>query len=191
MPGSTAPARRGPRPLRRGAANARAAALFLASLLVAACSGGGGGSDPGPTCTGTHLCNAGAKQCTSATEVQTCTTGPDGCRVWSAAAACASGLTCDFALDACAGTVTLSWPANRESRVNAPGGGYQIIIAGRAPIDVPYVSGPSAPTSANVLLPAGSYVVTVKAFGVFDLDATGSTSRTYSAASPSKAFSVP
>jgi hypothetical protein len=123
--------------------------------------------------------------------VQTCTTGPDGCRDWSVPVLCASGLTCDVGLNTCAGTVTLSWPANRESRVNAAGGGYQLIIAGRSPIDVPYVSGPTAPTSANVLLPAGSYAVTVRAFGVFDLDATGSTSRTYSAASPSKAFSIP
>lgn len=77
--------------------------------------------------------------------------------------------------------VTLAWGASREASVNRPGGGYEVAISGLAPIDVPYVSGPAAPTSTTVTLPSGSYLVTVRAYGA--LDAQGGNTRTYSGAS--------
>lgn len=77
--------------------------------------------------------------------------------------------------------VTLAWNASREANVNGPGGGYEVAISGLAPIDVPYVSGPAAPTSTTVTLPSGTFSVTVRAYGA--LDAQGGTTRTYSAAS--------
>ena len=77
--------------------------------------------------------------------------------------------------------VTIAWNASRESSVNRPGGGYEVAISGMDAIDVPYVSGPSAPTSTTLTLQSGSYSVTVRAYGA--LDAQGGTTRTYSGAS--------
>lgn len=76
-------------------------------------------------------------------------------------------------------TVTLSWNANRESAVNRPGGGYEVAISGQAVIDVPYVSGPAAPTTVTVTLTSGTYTATVRAYAA--LDANGGTGRTFSA----------
>ena len=76
-------------------------------------------------------------------------------------------------------SVTISWAANHETGVNSAGGGYHVMISGQAPIDVPYVSGPTAPTSAPpVILQTGTYSVTVTAFAALDKlgGATGSVS---------------
>ena len=75
-------------------------------------------------------------------------------------------------------SVTLSWEANREIGVNQPGGGYEVAVAGQPVIDVPYVSGASAPTSATVRLLPGSHTVAVRAYAAFD--AQGGTTRTFS-----------
>jgi hypothetical protein len=82
--------------------------------------------------------------------------------------------------------VTLSWAANRETGVNAPGGGYRLSISGQSPVDVPYASGPLAPTTKDVTLPSGSYTVTVTAYAALDAQggAAGSTS------APSQAITV-
>lgn len=71
-------------------------------------------------------------------------------------------------------TVTLSWLPNRESAVNAPGGGYAVHYSERggftpgsedaARIDVPYVSGAEAPTSAMIALTPGRYYFRVTAY---------------------------
>ena len=76
---------------------------------------------------------------------------------------------------------TISWNASREASVNRPGGGYEVAISGMAPIDVPYISGASAPTSTTLTLQSGSYAIMVRAYGA--LDAQGGTTRTYSGAS--------
>lgn len=78
------------------------------------------------------------------------------------------------ASDASPRTVELSWAPNREAAVNAPGGGYEIHYGTRpgvAPgkpgvstIDVPYASGPAAPTSTLVELWPGTYYVRVIAY---------------------------
>jgi hypothetical protein len=75
--------------------------------------------------------------------------------------------------------VTISWTPNREIGVNRPGGGYEVTLAGQPAIDVPYVSGPSGPTSVTVSLLPGTHTVRVRAYAAFD--AQGSTTRTFSA----------
>jgi hypothetical protein len=74
--------------------------------------------------------------------------------------------------------VTISWTQNRETGVNKAGGGYRIGINTQAPVDVPYVSGPTAPTSTTLTLQPGSYTVTVVAYAALDAQggATGSVS---------------
>jgi len=65
-------------------------------------------------------------------------------------------------------SVTIAWDANRESGVNRTGGGYQVMISGQPVIDVPYVSGPTAPTSITASLEPGRYSVTVRAYAALD-----------------------
>jgi len=85
--------------------------------------------------------------------------------------------------------VVLSWAANREQRVNSSGGGYQVTISGQPSINVPYVSGPEAPTTVTAMLLPGRYVVSVRAFAA--LDAQGGSGTTFSAASQSIVVGVP
>lgn len=74
-----------------------------------------------------------------------------------------------IALAACQGTttpvpgdrtVTLSWQANHEKGVNAPGGGYRVSIPSRPALDLPY----PAPTTLTTVLHTGSYAVGVSAY---------------------------
>jgi hypothetical protein len=85
--------------------------------------------------------------------------------------------------------VVLSWAPNRESGVNSTGGGYQVSISGQPAINVPYTSGPTAPASITVSLPAGTYTVTVKAYAA--LDAQGGSGGTLSAPSAPITVNVP
>lgn len=82
--------------------------------------------------------------------------------------------------------VTLSWVANHEAGVNRTGGGYRIFIGGAPVLDVPYVSGPSAPTTGDVTLGPGTYTVTITAYAA--LDSQGGTTGSESA--PSQAITV-
>lgn len=75
-------------------------------------------------------------------------------------------------------TVDLSWTANREADVNTTGGGYKVAISGQPVIDLPYVAGPTAPTSTSTTLMPGSYSVTVTAYSA--LNTTGNVSAAYS-----------
>lgn len=86
-------------------------------------------------------------------------------------------------------SVTIDWAPNRESGVNGTGGGYQVLISGQPAIDVPYASGPAAPTSATVSLQAGTYTVTVKAYAA--LDAQGGNGGSLSAPSAPITVKVP
>lgn len=75
----------------------------------------------------------------------------------------------------------VNWDANRETGVNSAGGGYELAISGHPPpVDIPYVSGPAAPTSFSKILPPGTYTITVRAYTA--LDPQGGNTRTYSAA---------
>jgi len=85
--------------------------------------------------------------------------------------------------------VTINWAANLETAVNRAGGGYTVNISGQPSIDVPYVSGPLAPTSTTTSLLTGNYTVTVVAYST--LNPPGSTSGSVSAASSSITVNVP
>ncbi|MBE7437803.1 MAG: hypothetical protein HS115_05040 [Spirochaetales bacterium] len=64
----------------------------------------------------------------------------------------------------------ISWLGNPETAVNSAGGGYRVYYPGAAGgsspvLDVPYVSGPAAPTSVTLNLEsAGTYYVRVVAY---------------------------
>ncbi len=83
-------------------------------------------------------------------------------------------------------TVVLSWAPNHEKGVNSAGGGYQVTVSGQPTISIPYVSGPTAPTSTVTTLLTGNYTVTVRAFAALDTQG-GSTG---SISSPSQALTV-
>jgi hypothetical protein len=86
-------------------------------------------------------------------------------------------------------TVDISWTANRETAVNTTGGGYIVAVSGQAPIDVPWVSGPSAPTTVSTTLLSGSYTVTVTAYSA--LNPPGGVSGSTSLPSTTYNFTVP
>ncbi len=86
-------------------------------------------------------------------------------------------------------SVVLSWNANRESGVNRAGGGYEISISGQPAVDVPWVSGAAAPTTVTASLKSGTYTVTVRAYAA--LDASGGSTKTYSASSQPITVTVP
>jgi hypothetical protein len=86
-------------------------------------------------------------------------------------------------------TVTLAWAPNHQKGVNSAAGGYQVSISGQPTINVPYVSGPTAPTSTVTILQTGTYTVTVTAFAA--LDAQGGSAGSFSAPSQSLIVNVP
>ena len=71
-------------------------------------------------------------------------------------------------------TVTVSWNANHETAVNAPGGGYKVYYstssgfdisdAGVGVVDVPFVAPPTTPTSVSLQLVSGQYYFRVVAY---------------------------
>src|SRR3989442_453625 len=86
-------------------------------------------------------------------------------------------------------TVTLAWAPNHEKGVNSAGGGYQVSISGQPTINVPYASGPAAPTSTVTTLSTGAYTVTVRAYAA--LDAQGGSAGSLSTPSQSLNVNVP
>lgn len=78
-------------------------------------------------------------------------------------------------LTACGGgaNAQVSWAANRETAVNSSGGGYKVYfskipgldVAYASSVDVPFTSGPTAPTSTTLRnLSSGTYFVKVVAY---------------------------
>lgn len=73
-------------------------------------------------------------------------------------------------------TVSVSWSTNRELLVNSPGGGYRVYysttpgfdISTANIVDVPYVSGPTAPTSIVILLSSGTYYFKVVGYSILN-----------------------
>lgn len=70
-------------------------------------------------------------------------------------------------------TAQISWTANRETAVNTTGGGYKVYysrqsgfsLASAQVVNVPYVSGTSAPTSTTLTsLASGTYYIKVVAY---------------------------
>ena len=96
-------------------------------------------------------------------------------------------------------TVQVSWNANPESAVNDTGGGYKVYYSqnigfnpgdsGVTEIDVPYVSGPTAPTSVLVDVGNGTYYFRVAAYSA--LNTPGTTGGTISEAAPPFSLTVP
>jgi ABC-type glycerol-3-phosphate transport system substrate-binding protein len=86
-------------------------------------------------------------------------------------------------------TVNIFWAANREAAVNSAGGGYTVAISGQSPINVPYVSGPAAPTTIAATLMSGSYSVAVTAYSA--LNPPGGSTGSTSVPSAAFNFSVP
>ena len=70
----------------------------------------------------------------------------------------------------------ISWDANREFSVNSPGGGYRVYystnpgfdISTANIVDVPFVSGPAAPTSIVIPLSSGTYYIKVVAYSTLN-----------------------
>ena len=74
------------------------------------------------------------------------------------------------------GDFLISWDANREFSVNSPGGGYRVYystnpgfdISTANIVDVPFVSGPAAPTSIVIPLSSGTYYIKVVAYSTLN-----------------------
>lgn len=72
--------------------------------------------------------------------------------------------------------VEIAWTANRETAVNAAGGGYRVYYAGASGfdpaaatmIDVPYQGASSAPTSIVLNLPSGTHYIKVTAYSALN-----------------------
>jgi hypothetical protein len=72
--------------------------------------------------------------------------------------------------------VNVSWTANLEKAVNTTGGGYVVAYsknpsAGYSEADkvtVPYISGPTAPVSATINIPPGTYYIKIYAFSALN-----------------------
>ncbi len=73
-------------------------------------------------------------------------------------------------------SASVSWSTNRELSVNSPGGGYRVYysttpgfdISTANIVDVPYVSGPTAPTSIVILLSSGTYYFKVVGYSILN-----------------------
>ena len=69
----------------------------------------------------------------------------------------------------------ISWDANRDKAVNTTGGGYILYysqdsgfsVTGAQKVDVPYVSGSTAPTSTSLSLSEGTWYLRLSAYGVW------------------------
>jgi hypothetical protein len=90
------------------------------------------------------------------------------------------------------GNIQISWIGNPETAVNRSGGGYKVYYStnsgfnpgdvGVTVIDVPYISGVSAPTSVLVSLSPATYYIRVAAYSV--LNVPGTSGGSISAATP-------
>lgn len=75
-------------------------------------------------------------------------------------------------------SATVSWDENRESGVNSAGGGYRVYYATSSNVatssnsnvvNVPYVSGPTAPTTATISnLSTGDWYIKVVAYSAYN-----------------------
>lgn len=93
--------------------------------------------------------------------------------------------------------VNVSWTANREQAVNTTGGGY-IVAYSQNPsadysesdkVDVPYISGPTAPVTATINIPPGTYYIKIYAYSA--LNPPNSSAGSLSGASIASIITVP
>ena len=95
--------------------------------------------------------------------------------------------------------VQVSWNANPETAVNQSGGGYNVYYSstsgfspgdpGVTAINVPYVSGATAPVTAQISVIPGTYYIRVAAYSA--LNAPGTVSGSTSPASTQITLIVP
>ena len=72
--------------------------------------------------------------------------------------------------------VTVSWNANSDAVVNNTGGGYTLYYSQQSgfdmssanTLDVPYVSGATAPVSARLVLAQGLWYIRIAAYGILN-----------------------
>jgi hypothetical protein len=89
---------------------------------------------------------------------------------------CGSGSGGDGGGSSTTSTIAVSWIENSESGVNSAGGGYKVYhsttsgfsVSGAGFVDVPYVSGPIAPTTANLSLATGTHYIKVVAYSALN-----------------------
>lgn len=96
-------------------------------------------------------------------------------------------------------SVLISWDRNPETAVNRAGGGYKVYYSsnsgfnpgdfGVTEIDVPYVSGASAPTSVLISLSSGTYYIKIAAYSA--LNAPDTTGGSVSKVTPQILLTVP
>ncbi len=151
-------------------------ATFTLGLVAAGCSGGGGGNDssqqPG-------IAAPPTQPTTTPAPIPIPTTPPIPT---PAPTATPTPIPPSYA-------VTLSWASNHESGINSAGGGYQVSVSGQPTINVPYTSGPTAPTTTTFSLHEGTYIVSIRAYAM--LDPRGGNTGSLSAASQSIIVIVP
>jgi hypothetical protein len=85
--------------------------------------------------------------------------------------------TCGMATQTPGGSpVNVSWAANRETAVNSTGGGYRVYyyqtsgqsLSCASFVQVPFVSGPTAPLSTSLSLPSGTWYVRVVGYSALN-----------------------
>lgn len=89
---------------------------------------------------------------------------------------CGSGNGGDGGGSSTISTIAVSWIENSESGVNSAGGGYKVYysttsgfsVSGAGFVDVPYVSGPIAPTTTNLSLATGTHYIKVVAYSALN-----------------------
>ncbi len=93
------------------------------------------------------------------------------------------------------GNIQISWNGNPETAVNRSGGGYKVYYSTDSSfnpstvIDVPYISGVSAPTSILVPLSPATYYIRVAAYSA--LNAPGTSGGSISTATPQFILTAP
>ncbi len=122
--------REAPDPIRYVCARGAPLALALAVLALAACSGH---HSSGPSCT--DACIVGASRCGSATSVEVCGAGQDGCLAWLAGATCGGANPCEVGPSgaACATAVDPLYPAQWHLKNTGQSHG---VVTGVAGMDV-------------------------------------------------------
>ena len=93
--------------------------------------------------------------------------------------------------------VNVSWTANKEKAVNTTGGGYVIAYSQNPDasysqadkVNVPYVSGPTAPVAATINIPPGTFYIKIYAYSL--LNPPGSSAGSLSLASDASVITVP
>lgn len=184
--------------------------LISSALIAVSCTGGGGESAPTITSFTSSSSAVAAGSSVDLTAVFTGGTGSidNGVGSVSSGVAKSATVTADTTYTltvtnpagsvtssvtvVTAKTVNISWLKNPETAVNRSGGGYKVYYsstsgfnitdAGVTEVDVPYVSGASAPISKLVQFPPGTYYIRVVAYS--GLNAPGTTGGSTSTVSP-------